>query len=139
MTASTMSTQGPLFIWSAIMRLFHPSSPSAVFGRIWAVVIDSLESHLWMRPSSHISKEIDIVIEPAITDYNAASTVIRIMGVSNIGRPLDHIVPGSIFQRLSPSPCIAVLNTHERTFFSLGFFAFSASGSNSSRISFHFS
>ena len=63
---------------SAIARLFHSRRPAAVIGRIWAVVVNSIDRMILRRPFAHVSQKVFKRVDPPVTYDNTATPVSRI-------------------------------------------------------------
>ena len=55
------------------MTLLERRSPPTVRRGVWAIVIDTIERHIWLRASSHIGKESREVCTPFVTHYDPTS------------------------------------------------------------------
>ncbi len=81
---------------SFISALLFTCSPSAVFWGIMAIVVDSLNGHIWARLGSHIQNEI-MEIGPAFAYPDSPAAIIFIMLTIPILAAVFHLAPGFIF------------------------------------------
>lgn len=77
-----------------VNRLFSQCRPSAVVGRVRAVVVDTVNAMPWRRLGSHISQERLVALSPAFADGYAAAAIPAIV---RIAAPRDNAAPASVF------------------------------------------
>lgn len=80
--------------WSLIGSLFFPRRPSAVLGRVGAVIVDSVKSHA-LRPLAHICEEVRELI-PALADSDPTTAIVRVASCIRIETPLPEPFPDGI-------------------------------------------
>lgn len=88
---------------SAVVSLLGSCGPSAVVGRVVAIVVDSIKAVFPAGALAHISEECKKVI-PLRADSNAPAPVATVSGVAGDEAPSAHSCPGLI----SECSCVAV-------------------------------
>lgn len=86
-------------VLSIVAVLFFLCDPSAIIGRIGAIVIDSVNGISFSWPLSHIGEEISksILPLPAITNKYPATTVIKVIRMVRIVAAFKHSAICSVF------------------------------------------
>src|ERR1700756_3207583 len=58
---------------SMVVGLFVNGSPLAIFRRVWAVIVNAVDSRSWW-PWPHVSEEVVERVKPSVTDRDTAAT-----------------------------------------------------------------
>lgn len=83
----------PFGAWAPIVVLFNAGAPDAVRRRVWAIVVDALDCHRWMRTRTHIGIELQEVVEPCIAHSDTSAPVALIANVRLSIAPRLHCLP----------------------------------------------
>lgn len=78
---------------TTITLLFFASRPFAVFRRIRAVIVDSINGKIIFVGITHIFEKCLKRISPSLANINTSTTIIFVTGFSRIMASLLHIVP----------------------------------------------
>ena len=84
---------------SSIPILLRREFPSAVVGRIWAIVINSTDRMNIGWAFSHVGKEIFKTFAPSITHRNSSGAIVFIYGGARVVAAEFKIAPSLIFWR----------------------------------------
>lgn len=85
----------------AVADLFFLCRPSAILGRIMAVVIDPIDAVFSGRPKSHVGQESTEVLHPSVADRDATAAINRIPQCVRIQATRVHSFPDAIFRGAS--------------------------------------
>lgn len=80
---------------AAIIGLFDGSSPSAIFGRIWTIIVDSVNTVLWGWSRPHVAVERSETF-PCAADRNPSAAVVRVRRVAHGVASLTHADPDGV-------------------------------------------
>lgn len=88
-----------------VVGLFRWGRPSNVARLIVTVRVDTIHRVLraWLR--THVGEEVLERVSPAITNADAAPTVVLVSGRAWVVAAVDHPRPSSIFRRLARAMC----------------------------------
>jgi hypothetical protein len=81
-----------------IVSLFLWCSPFAIAWLIIAVVIYSMDAVSFRGSASHVSKKVQIRIEPTLANLDSASTIVRILKIIPVSASVLNVCPASIFR-----------------------------------------
>ena len=95
----TGAVHGNDAIKSGVSILLLLSFPSAVFWRIWSVIIDSSDRMYVGWPWSHIREKILKTVSPSIAYRDASSSVMLVNRVIRVETTHLHVSPSLIFWR----------------------------------------
>lgn len=87
--------------FASIALLFAARGPFAVVWRVATIVVDSFNRQSG-RPGANVAQEL-IEVTPSIADGNAPTTVVLKRFVCGVKASIEHVLPGSIFRRVSGS------------------------------------
>lgn len=108
-----MSQLDSLSPWTLICHLLFHSGPSAIIGRVWSVVVDSINGQAG-RARPHIQNKGGVVIPPR-TDRDSPTAIVFVSLVSGIVASIPHRGPDEIERgvRLSvdEGPCAETLSS----------------------------
>jgi hypothetical protein len=90
-------------------RLFDRSSPSAIFWRVWAVVINAINRVLGRRTTPHVRQEGVIRVAPSVAHMNAAASIAVIVDMARAGASGLHSLPDFVFGGRLPLRALSVL------------------------------
>lgn len=89
----------------AVSLLLFLRCPSAIFWRVWAIVINSLNGSSW-RSWPHVLHEVikpNQLCHPPFANVNAAPSVVWISPVVRVSAPFFHGLKANIFRNLCAS------------------------------------
>ena len=87
-----------------VVQLLTPTSPSAIFGRVWPVVVDSIQRFTaW--PRTHIGIERFKRFAPTVTHLDSASAIPLVSAMTWIVAAAFRAAPNLIFSALGHSVC----------------------------------
>jgi hypothetical protein len=101
-----------------VTLLLGARSPSAILGRIRAVVVFAFNRIISGRPTAHVCQK-RLIRFPSLADGNTASAVAWIPAVSLVGAAANHVGPRLIFRRPPTAPRLAVLGQRARSLVSV--------------------
>lgn len=87
---------------SLIICLFFPRCPTAVFGRVWTVIVNAVEGVFWRRALPHIGYKV-LKFLPTLTDPNSATAIIFKRFHFWIATTITHCPPNIINWRMRKS------------------------------------
>jgi hypothetical protein len=95
-----LAVVGDIAVLASIAPLYFVARPSAVFGRIWAIIVDAIQRHpLWsVWAWTHVVIEVLERLSPAIAYVNSTSTVVFIQGAFGVIATSKHRAPSSVFK-----------------------------------------
>lgn len=85
----------------SISRLLFFRRPSAILGRIRAIVIDAVNGMKFCRPLSHVSKKVLKTIAPAFTNIDAARPIDWKLVVIGVEAALFNGGPSNVFRAMA--------------------------------------
>jgi hypothetical protein len=88
-------------IGSTVLTLFLCCFPTAIVGRVWAVVINSTKAVFGRRPRTHVLVEVLKRRHPSFTNGNASVSVESIPGTFAVETPRLHGSPDTKLGRVS--------------------------------------
>lgn len=97
------SVEGDWLRAGRVLALFFHCGPSAVCGRIVAVVVNAFDRVLGRWPWPHVGKKALEGVTPRRADLNPAAAVARIEVAAGILASRNHPLPHSVFRRLTQS------------------------------------
>lgn len=86
---------------SYVLHLFTMSCPSAIFWRIWAIIIYAVNSMFRRQSSPHVSQEGLKRFLPSLTNLDATTTIIGIVVSLWVITSLFHSAPYVVFRYAS--------------------------------------
>jgi hypothetical protein len=100
------STNGDVRCVALIPVLCSPVCPSTILRFIVSVVINAINGVFrgWLKP--HIIQKVSETIYPSVTDLDAASAIVNISVVGDIGTSYDHVIPRAIFCNILHSQAV---------------------------------
>lgn len=85
---------GKKYIFPVVVRLGHPSSPSAILGRIGSIVVLTIKCALRWR-IAHVRVEV-LKLFPSSANFNSPASIIRKSWISRIKTTVKHVLPDII-------------------------------------------
>ena len=83
-------------IWTAVMTLLVGRRPSTILWRVRTVIVDTIK-HEARRARAHVSHKCVEVVDPAITDRDAAPAPVPIPWMVGVQASSFHVAPRIIF------------------------------------------
>lgn len=93
-----------------VFVLMHTLFPGTVMGRVWAIVIKTLDRVLLARPESHIINEVLKRILPAVAYSYTSAAVVFVCRIVFVKAPRLNSTPDCIF-RYFYSFCVSMLES----------------------------
>lgn len=84
---------------AAVVRLLGGSGPPTVLGRVWAIVVDSIQAMLRTGAHPHVNQEVDERPKPTLAYGDPSSTIARVGGIPRIVTSGLHLRPRNEFGR----------------------------------------
>lgn len=84
-----------------VVSLFESDSPSAIFGRVWAIVVNAINGMLWRWARPHVSVKVLERVDPASAHCNTARAIVRIIRRFGICASALDMPPTSVLGRVS--------------------------------------
>lgn len=91
-----------------ISVLFKPVSPTAVFGPVITVDVNSINAVLLRRTSSDFGKKRFVAVSPSRADTNPSRAIVSVIVGVGVFAARNHIGPGTILWCFSPIPPFTV-------------------------------
>lgn len=92
-----------------VSSLISTCSPSAVGLGVVAIVVDSIQRHLGVRPRAHVGPEI-LEGSPTVVDRDTAPSVVRVTRTLLTEASVEHHRPDSVFGRPGSAMCSSSLD-----------------------------
>jgi len=86
-----------------IVRLLCGCRPSAIVGRVWPVVVASVDRMARRRTWPHIGEEVFEVVSPSVADHDSASTVLSIVRRARVQAAVLQPFPRVVLDRAALS------------------------------------
>lgn len=102
----SQSVEGKQSVIALVVGLLSSCGPSAVFGTVWSICVDTVNTVLGTGTRAHVNDKVLKAI-PSLTDSDASSTVSFICMCVLVQATLSHTLPDTMFSRSRASMCNA--------------------------------
>lgn len=86
---------------STIIGLFRRRGPAAIVGRVWAVVVFTIDRMAGRRPQAHIRGEVLEALEPAGADADSATSILWIVLIAGVVASTLNSLPRIVLRRVA--------------------------------------
>lgn len=93
---------------ASVVGLVYSVCPSAVFGTVRAIVVDSFHRKLRAGASAHVRVEVLERLDPSVTHVYASASVLGVGLTSLVEAPLTNTAPNVVLWR--PSHTVSMMN-----------------------------
>ncbi len=91
------------FLSALIIVLFDVGRPSAIFGRVWSVIVNAVDTIAFGRARTHIGIKVLKRVQPSVTNGDAASAPIGVIFPIDIKASFLDALPRVVFSSVSSS------------------------------------
>ena len=99
--------QPAIGVWAAVPKLCGPTRPTAILGRVWPIILFTLQRQRGVGLGPHLRQEV-IEDHPSFADGDAALAIMLVHWTAWVKATLLHGLPRMVFGRPRLAPPVPV-------------------------------